>query len=438
MVYPSLRNLIMVCSLLLPTFSFASEATLNPTSTAWVMTSVIIVMIMFIPGLALFYAGMVRAKNVLSIFTQFMVIAGIAGILWVTHVYSLAFDSTGMQDGVFNFASFTGGLNLAFLSGINADSLAGDIPEYVSIVFGMTFAMITVALAVGGFAERIKFSAIILFTILWSTFVYGPMAHMVWGGEGALMHNWGVLDFAGGTAVHINSGVAALVGALILGRRKGWPSTPMPPHNVVYTMIGAGLLWAGWFGFNVGSALAADLSAGLIMINTQLAACGGIVGWLVIEKFVDHHPTSLGLASGIIAGLVGITPAAAYVGPFGAIVIGFSAGIACFYAVTRLKYKLGYDDALDVFALHGVGGIVGGILTGIFAAPALGGNVEGLQFIPQFFAQVIGTLFTVVYCAVFTWIIFKIIDKTVGLRVSAEQEQQGLDITDHNERAYNN
>ena len=437
-MYQLLRKLLMMSCLFLPTWVCAAEDGLNPTSTAWVMTSVIIVMIMFIPGLALFYAGMVRAKNVLSIFTQFIVIAGITGILWVTHIYSLAFDGSSMQAGVFNLASFTGGLDLVFLSGMSAESLAGEIPEYVNVVFGMTFAMITVALAVGGFAERIKFSAIILFTILWSTFVYGPMAHMVWGGAGSLMHNWGVLDFAGGTAVHINSGVAALVGAIVLGRRQGWPKTPMPPHNVVYTMVGAGLLWAGWFGFNVGSALAANASAGLIMINTQLAACGGIVGWLIIEKFIDHHPTSLGLASGIIAGLVGITPAAAYVGPMGAIVIGLISGMACFYAVTRLKYKLGYDDSLDVFALHGVGGIVGGILTGIFAAPSLGGNIEGLAFIPQLFAQLLGTLFTVAYCGVLTWIIFKIIDKTVGLRISNEQEQQGLDISEHNERAYNN
>ncbi|KAA8735264.1 ammonium transporter [Acinetobacter qingfengensis] len=416
----------------------AEEATLDSTSTAWVMTSIVFVMIMFIPGLALFYGGMIRGKNVLSICTQFFAFAGLVGLMWIAFIYSLIVDGTGMQEGVFNLHSFVGGLDKIFLNGVTEQTLIGGIPEYVLSVFGMTFAMITPAIVVGGYAERMKFSALVLFAILWTTIVYAPMAHMVWGGPGAAMHNWGVLDFAGGTAVHINSGVAALVGAIMLGKRKGWKTPHLAPHNLVYTFIGAGLLWAGWFGFNVGSALAANSSAALILMNTQVAACGGIVGWMLIEKLTDKHVTSLGLASGAIAGLVGITPAAAYVGPFGASMIGIMTGICCFFAVTRLKRILHIDDSLDVFALHGIGGMIGGILTGIFAAPSLGGNVEGLQFIPQFFSQIIGIVVTVAYSAIFTWGIFKLIDITIGLRVTDEDEERGLDLTDHNERAYNN
>ncbi|MFU8926123.1 ammonium transporter [Acinetobacter puyangensis] len=439
MNYFSIRNLAWVgCMALCSNFAFAADVeTLNQTSTAWVITATVLVMIMFIPGLALFYGGMIRGKNVLSICTQFFAFAGIVGLMWIAFLYSLVVDATGMQEGVFNIHSFIGGLDKAFLKGMTEYTMSGEIPEYVLTVFLMTFAMITPAIVVGGYAERMKFGALIMFVILWPVFVYAPMAHMVWGGPGSAMHNWGVLDFAGGTAVHINSGIAALVGALMLGRRKGWKTSSLAPHNLVYTFIGAGLLWAGWFGFNVGSALAANHSAALIFMNTQVAACGGIVGWMLIEKITNKHVTSLGLASGAIAGLVGITPAASFVGPFGASVIGLLTGMVCFFAVTRLKHKLNIDDSLDVFALHGIGGIVGGILTGIFAAPIFGGNVEGLQFVPQFFAQMIGIIVTIVYSAFFTWLIFKIIDLTVGLRVSEEHEEQGLDLSDHNERAYN-
>ena len=434
----SISSLVLGCLLLSPHFAQAAEtATLNQTSTSWVMTSIVFVMIMFIPGLALFYGGMLRSKNVLSICTQFFAFAGIIGLMWITHIYSMIVDTTGMQEGTFNLASFVGGFDKAFMHGVTDQSLMGDIPEYVTSVFGMTFAMITPAIVVGGYAERMKFSAMVIFVILWTTIVYAPMAHMVWGGVGSAMHNWGVLDFAGGTAVHINSGIAALVGAMIIGRRKDWKTQNIAPHNLVYTFIGAGLLWAGWFGFNVGSALAANASAGLIMMNTQVAACAGIVGWMIIEKVLDRHTTSLGLASGAIAGLVGITPAAAYVGVFGAAAIGLITGMVCFYAVTRLKNVLNIDDSLDVFALHGIGGMVGGILTGIFASPSLGGNIAGLDFGTQFIAQVIGIIVTVVYSAVCTWGIFKVIELTVGLRVSHEEEEKGLDLSDHNERAYN-
>ncbi|KAA8732098.1 ammonium transporter [Acinetobacter qingfengensis] len=438
MISNLLKKLMLATLFFSPALAFAEETPFDPASTVWIMISAILVLIMFIPGLALFYGGMVRTKNVLSIFTQFFAVSGVVAILWVSFVYSLTADSTNMVEGVTNLNSFIGGLNKAFLAGITEQSLTGGVPDYVLIAFGLTFAMITPCIALGGFAERIKFGAAVMFGALWLILVYGPLAHMVWGGPGAIMHTWGVLDFAGGTAVHINSGVAALVGAIVIGKRKGWPTTPMPPHNLVYTMVGAALLWAGWFGFNVGSALAANTTAGLVLLTTMLATCAGIFGWMVIEKIRTGHVTSLGLASGAIAGLVGITPAAAFVGPFGAIAVGFITGICCFFAVTELKRKFGIDDSLDVFALHGVGGMVGAILTGIFAAPALGGLVEGLSFGTQFIAQVAGILLTVVYCGVMTWIIMKIIDKTIGLRVSIEEEQQGLDLSDHNERAYNN
>ncbi|OAL86722.1 ammonium transporter [Acinetobacter terrae] len=436
MIMKSLKNLLLASLLLSPTVTFASEV-IDAPATAWLMVSVVIVLLMFIPGLALFYGGMVRAKNILSIFTQFFAIAGVVGILWIAVVYSLATDTTHMVKGVYNLNSFVGGLDKAFLSGVTKDSLSGGIPEYVVIVFLMTFAMITPCIALGGFVERMKFGSMVLFAALWIVIVYAPMAHMVWGGDGAIMHNWGVLDFAGGTAVHIAAGVTAFVGAIVLGKRNGWPTTPMPPHNLVFTMIGTAFLWAGWFGFNVGSALAVDSSAGLIMMTTMVATCGGIVGWMFVEKLSSGHVTALGLASGAIGGLVGITPAAAYVGPFGAVVIGALASIASYYSIMHLKRKFGVDDSLDVFSLHGVGGIVGCILTGIFCIPALGGNVEGVSLFPQFIAQVASIVLTIVYVGFFTWLLMKIVDKVMGLRVTPEQEELGLDVTDHNERAYN-
>lgn len=402
------------------------------------MVSIVIVLLMFIPGLALFYGGMVRSKNILSIFSQFFAIASVVGMLWVIVVYSLATDTTGMQEGVYNLSSFVGGLNTAFLTGITPESMVGGIPEYILIVFLMTFAMITPAIAMGGFAERMHFGAMVLFSALWTVIVYGPMAHMVWGGDGALFHNWGVLDFAGGTAVHIGAGVAAFVGTMVLGKRKGWPTTPNPPHNVVFVLIGAALLWVGWFGFNVGSALAIDSSTALILITTMLATLGGIFGWMVIEKWIAGHVTAFGLASGAIGGLVGITPAAAFVGPFGAIAIGFIASISVFFSITLMKRKLGVDDALDVFSVHGVGGIVGCILTGVFCVPALGGNVEGISIIPQVLAQLASILFTFLYVGLLSWLLFKFIGLMMPLRVDEEEEQIGLDKTNHNESAYNN
>lgn len=437
MLLDHIKKLLLASCLLFPTLVFA-QTSIDAPATVWVMVSIVIVLLMFIPGLALFYGGMVRSKNVLSIFSQFFAIASVVGILWVIVVYSLATDTTGMQEGVYNLSSFVGGLNTAFLAGITPESMVGGIPEYILIVFLMTFAMITPAIAMGGFAERMHFGAMILFSALWTVLVYGPMAHMVWGGDGALFHNWGVLDFAGGTAVHIGAGVAAFVGAMVLGKRKGWPTAPNPPHNVVFVLIGAALLWVGWFGFNVGSALAIDSSTALILMTTMLATLGGIFGWMVTEKFVSGHVTAFGLASGAIGGLVGITPAAAFVGPFGAIAIGFLASMAVFFSITLIKRKLGVDDALDVFSVHGVGGIVGCILTGVFCVPALGGNVEGISIIPQVFAQLASILFTFLYVGLLSWILFKFISLIMPLRVDEEQEQNGLDKTDHNESAYNN
>lgn len=432
----NLKRLLLASLLLFPAMAFAADAIDGP-ATVWVMVSIVIVLLMFIPGLALFYGGMVRSKNILSVFSQFFAIASVVGILWIVVVYSLATDTTGMEEGVYNIGSFVGGLSTAFLAGITPESMAGGIPEYILIIFLMTFAMITPAIAMGGFAERMRFGAMILFSALWTIIVYGPMAHMVWGGDGALFHNWGVLDFAGGTAVHIGAGVTAFVGAIVLGKRKGWPTAPNPPHNVVFVLIGAAFLWAGWFGFNVGSALAIDASSSLIFMTTMLATLGGIFGWMVVEKLSTGHVTALGLASGAIGGLVGITPAAAFVGPFGAIAIGFLASVAVFYSITILKRKLGVDDALDVFSVHGVGGIVGCILTGVFCIPALGGNVEDIAVIPQVLAQIASILFTFIYVGVLSWILLKIVDKIIPLRVNEEQEEIGLDKTDHNESAYN-
>lgn len=425
----------------LPVLLFAplalADETLDTGVTAWMMTATVLVICMCLPGLALFYGGMVRAKNMLSVFTQCLGAAGIIAILWVLYGYSLVIDTSGMVEGQYTLGSFVGGLERAMLAGLGADSLVLGMPEGVFITFQLSFAIITPALIAGGFAERMKFSAAMLFMALWFTFVYAPMAHMVWGGPGALMHNWGVLDFAGGTAVHINSGVAALAACIVLGKRKGYPQMAMKPHNLPLAMTGAALLWVGWFGFNVGSVAGVAELSGVVMLNTQLGACAGIVGWMLVESLKTGRPSALGLASGALAGLVGITPACAYVGPFGAIVIGLLCGGVCFYAVTSLKQRLGYDDSLDVFGLHGIGGIVGAMLTGVFCSPALGGYVEG-EILPQVWAQLLSVVFTFVYCFVLSWIILKVIDKLVGLRVTEEVEELGLDLAEHNERAYNN
>ncbi len=424
-------------SLLSPGLAMAQEATLDSGDTAWMLTATALVLFMTIPGLALFYGGMVRSKNILSVMMQCFAITGLMSILWMVYGYSLAFDTTGMEAGVTNFNSFVGGLDRAFLSGLTPDSLVGAFPESVFITFQMTFAIITPALIVGAFAERMKFSAMLVFMGVWFTLVYAPIAHMVWGGDGGLMWDWGVLDFAGGTVVHINAGIAGLVACLVLGKRKGFPTTPMAPHNLGLTLVGAAMLWIGWFGFNAGSAVAANGPAGMAMLVTQIATAAAALGWMFAEWIGHGKPSALGIASGVVAGLVAITPAAGTVGPMGALIIGLVSGVVCFFCATSLKRKLGYDDSLDAFGVHGVGGIVGALLTGIFAAPMLGGFGEVENIGLQLWIQFKGVLFTVVYTGIVTYLILKAIDLVMGLRVNEEQETIGLDLSLHNERGYN-
>ncbi len=424
-------------SLISPGIALAQETTLDSGDTAWMLTATALVLFMTIPGLALFYGGMVRSKNILSVMMQCFAITGLMSILWMVYGYSLAFDTTGMEAGVTNFNSFVGGLDRAFLSGLTPDSLVGAFPESVFITFQMTFAIITPALIVGAFAERMKFSAMLVFMGVWFTLVYAPIAHMVWGGDGGLMWDWGVLDFAGGTVVHINAGIAGLVACLVLGKRKGFPTTPMAPHNLGLTLVGAAMLWIGWFGFNAGSAVAANGTAGMAMLVTQIATAAAALGWMFAEWIGHGKPSALGIASGVVAGLVAITPAAGTVGPMGALVIGLVSGVVCFFCATSLKRKLGYDDSLDAFGVHGVGGIVGALLTGIFAAPMLGGFGEVENIGLQLWIQFKGVLFTVVYTGIVTYLILKAIDLVMGLRVNEEQETIGLDLSLHNERGYN-
>ncbi len=424
-------------SLISPGLALAQEATLDSGDTAWMLTATALVLFMTIPGLALFYGGMVRSKNILSVMMQCFAVTGLMSILWMVYGYSLAFDTTGMEAGVTNFNSFVGGLDRAFLSGLTPDSLVGAFPESVFITFQMTFAIITPALIVGAFAERMKFSAMLVFMGVWFTLVYAPIAHMVWGGDGGLMWDWGVLDFAGGTVVHINAGIAGLVTCLVLGKRKGYPTTPMAPHNLGLTLVGAAMLWVGWFGFNAGSAIAANGTAGMAMLVTQIATAAAALGWMFAEWIGHGKPSALGIASGVVAGLVAITPAAGTVGPMGALVIGLVSGVVCFFCATSLKRKLGYDDSLDAFGVHGIGGIVGALLTGIFAAPMLGGFGEVENIGLQLWIQFKGVLFTVVYTGIVTYLILKAIDLVMGLRVNEEQETIGLDLSLHNERGYN-
>ncbi|WP_457868300.1 ammonium transporter [Pseudomonas aeruginosa] len=441
MTLRKIAGLGALLSLALPGVALAAEEpVLNSGDTAWMLISTALVLLMTIPGLALFYGGMVRAKNVLSIMMQCFAITGLITILWVVYGYSLAFDTTGMEKGVLNFNSFVGGLDKAFLSGLTADGLTSAtalFPESVFITFQMTFAIITPALIVGAFAERMKFSAMLIFMAVWFTVVYAPIAHMVWSGDGALMWDWGVLDFAGGTVVHINAGIAGLVACLVLGKRKGYPTTPMAPHNLGYTLVGAAMLWIGWFGFNAGSAAAANGTAGMAMLVTQIATAAAALAWMFAEWITHGKPSALGIASGVVVGLVAITPAAGTAGPMGALVIGLASGVICFFAATSLKRALKYDDSLDAFGVHAVGGIVGALLTGIFAAPSLGGfgSVEDIG--AQFFVQFKGVAFTVVYTAVVTFVILKVLDLVMGLRVTEEEEAVGLDLALHNERGYN-
>ena len=426
-----------VLALFAPLPALAAPPVLNAGDTAWMIVATLLVLMMTIPGLALFYAGMVRSKNVLSVLIQCFAITALVTVLWVIYGYSLVFDTTGMEKGVVNFNSFVGGLDKAFLAGLGTDSLSYAVPESVFVIFQMTFAIITPALIVGAFAERMKFSALLVFMALWFTLVYAPIAHMVWSGDGGLMWDWGVLDFAGGTVVHINAGIAGLVAALVLGKRKGYPNVAMPPHNLGYTVIGASLLWVGWFGFNAGSAVAANGTAGMAMLVTQVAAAAAALAWMSAEWIIHRKASVLGIVSGAVAGLVAITPASGTAGPMGALAIGAAAGLVCFVFSTSIKRSLGYDDSLDVFGVHAIGGIVGAILTGVFAAPALGGFGTVTDIGAQVWIQAKGVGFTIAYTAVATLVILKAIQWTIGLRVSEEAESEGLDTALHNERGYN-
>jgi Amt family ammonium transporter len=413
--------------------------TLNSGDTAWMLTASLLVLLMSLPGLALFYGGLVRSKNVLSVLMQCFAIVSLVTVLWVVYGYSLAFSTAGMAGGVTNWNSFLGGFDRAFLAGLTRDSLTAAVPESVFVMFQLTFAAITPALIVGAFAERMRFGPLLAFTVLWLTFAYLPVAHMTWAGAGGLFWDWGVIDFAGGTVVHINAGVAGLVAALMVGRRKGWPHTMMPPHNLTLTLIGASLLWVGWFGFNAGSAVAANGSAGMAMLVTQVATAAAALGWMAVEWKLHGKPSLLGVVSGAVAGLVAITPAAGSCGPIGALGIGFAAGVLCFLASSRLKRRLGYDDALDVFGVHGVGGIVGALLTGVFASATLGGAgyAEGVTMGAQVGRQALAVLVTCAWSGGVTALSLWLISRVTALRVDLEGETDGLDLALHDERGYN-
>lgn len=438
----SLGTVLAIATLLGPAVALAQEVqapTLNSGDTAWMLTATALVLFMTIPGLSLFYAGMVRAKNVLSVMMQCFAITSLVTVLWMLYGYSLAFDTTGMEQGKVNLYSFIGSLNKAFLTGVGRDSLTLSVPETVFMTFQMTFAIITPALIVGAFAERMKFSAMLWFMGLWLTLVYAPIAHMVWSGNGALMWDWGVLDFAGGTVVHINAGMAGLMAALVLGQRRGYPYTPMPPHNLALTVVGASMLWIGWFGFNAGSAVGANGTAGMAMAVTQIATATAALSWMFTEWLFHGKPSVLGIASGAVAGLVAITPASGTAGPVGALLIGGTAGFLCFLSATKLKRLLRYDDSLDVFGVHAVGGIVGAILTGVCASSTLGGAglAEGMTIGSQVIIQLKGVIVTIAYSSIMSLIILGLIHLIIGLRVDDEQESEGLDLALHDEVGYN-
>ena len=419
---------------LLPAAAFADE--LNAANTTWVLTSTALVLFMTIPGLSLFYAGLVRSKNVLSVLMQCFAITCLMSILWFAVGYSLAFT-----EGSPVMNHFIGSFDKAFLGGLSQDSMTGSIPESVFFMFQMTFAIITPALIVGAFAERMKFSAVLLFSAIWLLLVYAPVCHWVWGG--GWLAQRGVMDFAGGVVVHITAGVAALVCAKVMGNRKGFPSTAMPPHNLAMCVTGAGMLWVGWFGFNAGSALAANGDAGMAMLVTHLSAAAGSLAWMTMEWRKFGKPSVLGIVTGMVAGLGTITPASGYVGPAGALLIGLLAGVVCFNATQYIKRTLKIDDSLDVFPVHGVGGILGTLLTGILASAELGvfsgqGFVmEGMTMTSQMKVQLSAVIVTMLYTAVTTFFILQAVDALTGLRVSTDEETEGLDITQHDEKGYN-
>lgn len=428
---PGTKILAATLLLLLPSVAAAQDA-LSGANTAWILTSTALVLFMTLPGLALFYGGLVRTRNVLSVLMQCFAIAVVVSILWLVVGYSIAFGPSE--------SAYWGGLSKVMFSGVVVDSLSGDIPETVFASFQMTFAIITPALIVGAFAERIKFSAMLLFSALWTLIVYFPVANWVWGG--GWLGQMGLIDFAGGTVVHVTAGIGALVFAIVIGQREGFPTTPMMPHNLTMSFTGAGMLWVGWFGFNAGSALAADGSAGMAMFVTHISAATGALTWMAIEWVKHGKPSGLGAITGMVAGLATITPASGSVGPAGALIVGLSGGVICYFATTYLKQKIKIDDSLDVFPVHGVGGIVGTLLAGILVSGNLGifsgnGLAEGMTVGSQLVVQIIGVLSVAAYTGILTFLLLKLVGAvTSGIRVTQEEEQMGLDITDHDEKGY--
>ena len=416
---------------LLPIQAFADD--LNAANTSWILTSTALVLFMTIPGLSLFYGGLVRSKNVLSVLMQCFAITCLASIVWFAFGYSVAFGDGGSMN------AYIGNLDNLFLGKVTEGSMSGDIPESVFAMFQMTFAIITPALIVGAFAGRMRFSAMLLFSGLWLTLVYAPITHWVWGG--GWLGEMGLLDFAGGTVVHITAGVGALVAALVLGNRKGFPRQAMPPHNLTMTVTGAGMLWVGWFGFNGGSALAANGDAGMAMLVTHISAAAGSLAWMMMEWTKHGKPSVLGIVTGMVAGLGTITPASGFVGPAGALIIGLSAGVICYYATQAIKQRFKIDDSLDVFPVHGVGGMLGTLLAGVFASDALGifsgqGYNEGMNMASQVSVQLVGIIATFTYTAIVSYILLKLVDKLLVLRVDEEEEVRGLDLVEHDERGY--
>jgi Amt family ammonium transporter len=421
--------LVLFSLLLASSVALAAEPPkLDPANTAWMLTASVLVLFMTLPGLALFYAGLVRMKNVLSVLVQCFAITCIVTLAWLAVGYSIAFG-----DG----NAWWGGLGKSFLAGIDVKTVKGSIPETVFAMYQLTFAIITPALVIGAFAERVRFGGMLLFSVLWLLVVYCPIAHWVWG-DGWLMKR-GIMDFAGGTVVHLNAGVAALVCALVLGRRRGFPETAMAPHNMTMTLTGAAMLWVGWFGFNAGSALAADGAAGMAMIVTHVGAATGAFAWMLCEWLRYGKPSALGIATGMVAGLGTITPASGFVGPIGALIIGAAAGIACFFATSYMKRALNVDDSLDVFPVHGVGGLLGTLLTGIFVSTTFNGigYPEKVTMGEQFTTQLIGVVATAVWSGVITWVLLKLVEAVAGMRVANEEETEGLDTALHGEKGYN-
>ncbi len=416
--------------LLMLTPVMALADTLDSGDTAWILTSTALVLFMTLPGLSLFYGGLVRSKNVLSVLMQCFMIACAVTIVWIFVGYSMAFSDGGSVN------AFVGGLDHAFLAGVTRESLSGTLPETVFVMFQLTFAIITPALIVGGFAERMKFSSMLLFSVIWVVVVYFPVCHWVWGG--GWLTEMGALDYAGGMVVHITAGVAALVAALVMGNRNGFPDTPMMPHNMTMTVTGAGMLWVGWFGFNAGSALGAGGDAGMAMLVTHVSAACGAFTWAVMEWVKYGKPSALGTVTGMVAGLGTITPASGFVGPMGALVIGISAGVVCFYATVFIKRSLKIDDSLDVFPVHGVGGMLGTLLAAVFVSASLGGAgyAEDMTMGSQLGVQLVGVLATALYTAAVTFVVLKLVDAVSGLRVDEEAETEGLDIAQHEERGY--